>query len=161
MATLKEEAEFQGLALAMAMTDIPAVIAWADRIIGKLPEPPIQVIDVSLAGNQPANEVMRVLSLVPGPGDLRRTAHQILGLFLERFLSDKFTLQAAVDALWAYSNWADIDEDERLAAGNFIDELNCAQLGHYGTSETVRVRVIEFARARATEPGELGNALKG
>src|SRR3954451_14503858 len=102
MATLKEEAEFHRIALAMALMDIDAVVAWADRTIDRLPEPPIQVIDVSLAGSRLATEVVDLLSLVSGPGDTRKVAHQVLGLFLQRFAAAGLVWEAAVGMLWAY-----------------------------------------------------------
>jgi hypothetical protein len=149
MATLKEEAEFHRIALAMALMDIDAVVAWADRTIELLPEPPIQVIDVSLAGSRAAAEVVDLLSVVSGPGDTRKVAHQVLGLFLQRFAAGELALEAAVGMLWAYHNWADIAEDERLQAANFYDALNCAQRGYYGTLDAVRQEIMDFARAHA------------
>jgi hypothetical protein len=145
MATLREEAEFHRLALAMALTDVDTVVAWADQTIAALPEPPIQVIDVSLAGGRPADEVVDLLALIPGKGDLTGVAHRMLGLFHERMRAGEIELELAVDMLWAYHNWAQIPENERLQAGNFHDALFCAQHGYYGTLESVRQEILEFA----------------
>jgi hypothetical protein len=149
MATLREEAEFQRLALAMALTNVDAVVAWADRTIVALPEPPIQVIDVALAGSLPADQVVELLSAVPGGGDLTTVAHQVLRLFLQRFQTGDIALELAVEMLWAYHNWAHISEPERQEAANFDDALFLARQGHYGTLETVRQDILDFSRAHA------------
>jgi hypothetical protein len=149
MATLREEAEFHRLTLAMALTDVNAVVAWADQTIAALPEPPIQVIDVALAGSRPADELVDLLAVVPGRGNLTAVAHQVLGLLLRRFRNGEFSEELAVDMLWAYHNWADIPEQERLQAGNFADALCCAQQGYYGTLDSVREEILEFLGTHA------------
>lgn len=143
-ARLREEAEYLRLALAMGLVTPDEVVAWADRQIAALDEPPIQVIDVSLAGSRPAIEIIGLLAAVPGSGDLVAAAHRSLGLFLRRFRAGGISLEQAADMLWAYSNWASVPEDERLWASNFTDVVNCLNLGYYGTPESVRSEVEEF-----------------
>jgi len=146
---LKEEAEYLRLALAMGLTTADEVVEWADGQIAALDEPPIQVIDVSLAGSWRAVEIMGLLNVVPGEADLARAAHRALGLFLRRLRDGGISLEQAAEMLWAYSNWASVPEDERLWASNFTDVVNCLNLGYYGTPESVRSEVEEFLTRHA------------
>ena len=141
---LREEAEYLQLALAMGLIDPGAVIDWADNMIAAVDNPPIQVIDVSLAASRPATDIMDLLQAVPGDGDPAAAALRVLALFLQRFRAGRVSLERAVDMLWAYSNWAAVPEDERLQAANFTDALFCAQQGYYGTPNSVRAAVEAF-----------------
>jgi hypothetical protein len=143
-ASLKEEAEYLRLTLAMGLTTPDEVVGWADGQIAALDEPPIQVVDVSLAGSQPAFEIMCLLSAVPGGADLTRAAHRALGLFRCRFRAGGISLEQAAEMLWAYSIWASVSEDEQLRASNFRYVVNCLHLGHLRTPESVLKEVEEF-----------------
>lgn len=152
MASLREEAEYLRLALAMALLDNDAAVAWADRTIMALDNPPIEIIEVSLAGNKPNDEMMRLLAAVPGQGDLTAVAHQVLGLLHKRLEVGDVSLEAAVEMLWAYHDWAAVSEDERLQAGNFSEYLFGAQEGYWGTLDSVREEIMGFL-VRATRRG--------
>jgi hypothetical protein len=145
MATLREEAEYYRIALAMGLIDAEMVVAWADRTIAALPEPPIQVVDVALSGGRREFEIMDLLKLVPGGGDLTAVAHQVLALFGQRFRSGEFELEAAVEKLSAYAAWATISEDEQVRASNFDDFLYGVKHGQYCTVESLRREIIDFA----------------
>jgi hypothetical protein len=133
----------------MGLTDVESVVAWADQVIAVLPAPPMEVIDVALTGSRPPEEIVDLLGLVPGGGDLTAVAHCVLGLFLQRFRSGEIALERAVDMLWAYHNWAMIPDDERLRAGNFYDALFCAQRGYCGTLQSVREEILDFLGSQA------------
>src|SRR5687768_5616643 len=133
MATLREDAEFHRLALAIGLIGVDMVVAWADQVIALSPEPPIQLIDVSLAGSRYPDEVIALLGLIPGEGDLEVAAHRVLGLFLQRFRSGDMALRTAVDMLEAYQRWAVIPDQERFEAVHFWFDLPLIQQGYYGT----------------------------
>src|SRR5438045_198723 len=102
-APLREEAEYLRLALVMGLIGPEEVVAWADRVIDALNEPPIQVIDVSLASSRSPDEIVDLLDAIPGDGDLAAAAHRALGLFLPRFRAGSISLEQAAEMLWAYS----------------------------------------------------------
>jgi hypothetical protein len=163
---LGEKAEYLRLVLAMGLITPDEVVAWADRLIAALDDPPIQVIDVSLAGSRPAVEIMDLLAAVPGRGDLAAAAHQALGLFLRRFRAGGISLEQAAEMLWAYSNWASIPEGERLWASNFTDAVYCLRHGYAGTDASVRAEVEEFLAqhsvgAPEAEPGAVADRPRG
>jgi hypothetical protein len=120
------------------------VIAWADNIIGTCEEPPIEVIDVALAGGLPAHEVMSRLAQIPGEGDLAAAAHRALGLLRQRLARGEISLEGAVQALAAYHCWARVPQGESLAAGNFEEWLYLARAGLYGSLQSVREELIRF-----------------
>ncbi|MBX7247299.1 MAG: hypothetical protein K1X53_17525 [Candidatus Sumerlaeaceae bacterium] len=152
MLTLKEEAEYQRLALAMGLTDIDSVVAWADQKIVSLPEPPIQVIDVSLTGSRPAHAVMELLAQFPGNGDLTTVAHQVLALFRQRFLKGDVPVALAVDQLSAYSNRATIPRGEWAEVCDFRLYFFEIQEGIYGTLDHLKEHIMTFANKYAGKP---------
>ena len=143
-ASLREDAETMRLALAMGLVTADEVVAWADRLIAELDEPPIQLINVSLSGSSPAYMIVDLLAAIPGRGDLALAAHRALGSFLQRFRTGAISLERAAEMLWAYSNWASVPDDERLWASSFTDTANCLKQGYYGTTESVRSEVDAF-----------------
>jgi hypothetical protein len=144
MQTLREQAEFYRLALAMGLMSQRYVNAWADNIIGACDEPPIEVIDVALAASRPTHEVMSRLAEVPGEADLAAAAHRALGLLRQRLVRDELSLEGAVQTLAAYHCWAHVPEGESLEAGNFQELLYLAREGLYGTFQSVREELLRF-----------------
>ncbi len=151
MATLREEAEFWRLALTMGLVDKAMVIAWADQTIASLDDPPIQIIDLSLAANRPAEDFPSLLAAVPGDGNMSGVAHQVLDFLRRRIVAGTVSLRHAVQMLRVYGDQARVAEDERLEAANFDDLLAPAEMGHYGTLEGVRQRILEFLEENAPE----------
>ena len=118
------------------------VVAWADRVVGELAIPPIEVIDVAIAERQPPDELARLLKRVLGPDDLTTAAHRVPSLLRARRVGDDLALKAVADMLWVYSTEAVISEAEREAAANFSYEYEC--LAYYGTPESLDDEVIRF-----------------
>jgi hypothetical protein len=150
---LREQAEYLRLALAMGLISPDAVVVWADRVIDATDDPPIEVIEVSLSGGRSPVEVMDLLRLVPGAGDLGAAAHRALGLLRRRVRDGSVPSDRAAEMLWAYSNWATVPEDERLWAVNLTDAVECLHLG-YGTPDTVRSEILAFLDQHATVPSD-------
>lgn len=128
----------------MGIINPDEVLVWADRMIAALDDPPIQIIDISLAGSRRAIEIMDLLAAVPGDGDLAAAAHRALALFLQRFRAGGISLEQAAEMLLAYSNWASVPEGERLWASNFTDVVYCLDQGYAGTPDSVRSEIEEF-----------------
>jgi hypothetical protein len=146
MASLKEQAEYQRLALAMKLVSIEDVVAWADSILASLREPPIEIINVSLAGNRYADEVVDLLAQVQGLGDIEAAAHQVLAILGSKVQDGQITLESAVDRLLTYSNVAAVSEHEQMKASNFQGLLYCVQHDYCGTMEDIRDEIVGFAR---------------
>ena len=134
---LKGEAEFYRLAIAMALLSIDEVVAWADEVITILDEPPIQIIDIALAGSKPKFDMMVLLAAVPGQGDLTHSAHRALGLLSTQFQLDQVTIDEAAEKLEAYYACAHVPHEESYKALAFFDVVNCYNLGYYGTFESI------------------------
>jgi hypothetical protein len=153
MTSHRDQAEYLRLALAMNLVDKNAAIDWADRTILAFENPSIEIIDVSMEGDQPP-DLMRLLASVPGQGDLAAVAHQILGILHGRLEAGHVTLEQVMNMFLFYKDWAAVSENERWEAENFSDELYCAQEGHYGTLDSVREGILE--PVMNCEPGIYG-----
>jgi hypothetical protein len=151
MFPLREEAETLRLGLAMSLVSPEEVIAWADRVVVEMAEPPIEIIDVAAATRQPPDELARLLKRVPGPADLTTGAHRVLGILRARAAVGGLALGAVTNMLWVYSAEAVIPEVERLAASNFDYEYEC--LAYYGTPEGLGEEIGRFLAMNAAEPG--------
>jgi hypothetical protein len=148
---LREEAEYLRLALAMGLVTPAEVVAWADRQIAALDEPPIELIDVSLAGSRSPVQVMDLLKAIPGDGDLTAAAHRALGRLLKEFRAGGLSPEQVADMLSAYSNWASVPAGERTAASTFRELVYCMRQGWFGTSESVRSEFEDFLVRNSAE----------
>lgn len=154
MPPLSEEAETLRLALFMGCVKPDEVVAWADRRIAELAAPPIELIDVAMAGGQPPDELVRFLKRIPGPANFTAAAHRALGVLRERAVREGFDLESLTDMLWNYSLEADATEDERWAASRFGNLYH--DLEYYEeTAESLREEVDRFLTDHAAEAGDL------
>ena len=122
MSSLREDAEYLRVALAMGLIDNGLAIAWADRMVMELEKPPLELIDVSSATKQPRDELMRLLAKVPGAGDLSRVAREALWLLRERFEAGEIPLETAVEMIAAFATFAESPSTE-WAAADALSEL--------------------------------------
>lgn len=152
MFPLREEAETLRLGLVMRLVSPEAVIAWADRVVMELAEPPIEVIDVAAATRQPPDELARLLKRVPGPADLTAGAHRVLGILRARASDNALAIDVITNMLWVYSTEAVIPDAERLAASNFDVEYEC--LAYHGTLQGLGEEIGRFLAENAAEPDE-------
>jgi hypothetical protein len=152
MASLRVQAEYLRLALAMSLLEKDAAVSWADRTILGSKDPPIEVIEVSLATNKPSDEMMDLLAVVPGEGDLTAAAHQVLALLRKRLAVGEVTLEAAVVMLEVYSQLAIVPEEELLRAANFGEYLYLAQERYSGSREGVGNEVLNFLAQQTSGP---------
>lgn len=140
--TLREEAETLRLGLLAGLTQPEGVIVWADRVIAELDEPPIEVIDLALAGNSTIDELRHLLEQVPGPADLARAAHRHLGLLREYQLAGKLSFEEVASRLHLYYLTANVEEGERLMALHLSIQFDC--LVYYGSLEGWQSAVDNF-----------------
>lgn len=144
MASLREEAEYFRLGLILKLLDNDAIVDWADRTISKSDDPPIEIIEIALAGKMPLEEMTSLLKSVPGQGDLSVGAHQTLRLLRDQLGAGTITLESAVNTLWAYHQCAFVEEAEKSQAVSFSNLLYMAQEGEGGTLESVQEEVLSF-----------------
>ena len=107
--TIREQAEYHRLLLAMGIICREDVIAWADQLLLQSTVP-VQVIDVSLAVQASLRQLDALLERVPGEGDLALAAHAALGRF--KLVLHDMPLNAAVQKIVAYGNTARVPEQE-------------------------------------------------
>jgi hypothetical protein len=150
MLSLHEQAEFHRICLGMGLLGVDDAVTWADRSLMAMENPPIEIINVALSGDQPVDEVMRLLASVTGPADLEEVAHEVLGLLSKRLIAGEITLESTVDMLWVYHIRASVSEDEIDEACNFSYCLEFVQEGAYGTVESVLQDVKAFLDRHAT-----------
>lgn len=144
---MREEAEYLRLALMMELVTVDDVVSWADRQIEVQGEATPPLIDLSLAGSAPADEVAILLEAIPGNGDLIAAAHRALRQFSERFRSGAISLDKTAVFLWAYSQCSSAPDDERARAANFCDAIPLTQRGIGGTPESARAEIESFLAA--------------
>ena len=152
MIPLREEAETLRLGLVMGLVSPQLVIAWADRVVMEMANPPIEVIDVAAATRQPPDELARLLKRLPGPADLTAGAYRVLGILRARAAVGGLALDVIANMLWVYSAEAVIPQAEGLAAASFDYEYEC--LAYYGTPGGLGEEIGRFLAKNAAEPGE-------
>ncbi len=152
MPILREEAETFRLALKMRLVWPDEVIAWADRRIADLAEPPIELIDVAVATRSFPDDLARLLKRLPGPADLAAAAHRVLEILRARAFSAELDLGVVANMLCVYSMEAAVPEAECWAAAYFSSEYEC--LAYYGTPESLREKVRCFLSEHSSGPGD-------
>ena len=132
--TVREQAEYYRVLLAMGLVRREDVIAWADRVVLESAGPP-EVIDVSLATHKPDHEVDALLQAVRGAGDLAAAAHAALHR-LKPTLRDR-PLKDAVKVVVAYGRAARVSDGEYFDAVLFEVLYDEMTEGYCGTEAEV------------------------
>jgi hypothetical protein len=142
--TIREQAEYHRILLAMGVERREDIIQWADQLLlhGTVP---VEVIDVSLAANAKDHEVDSLLKAVPGDGDLSRAAHAALARF--RVVLHDLALKEAVVKVVAYGNTASVPEHERYDATLFDILYEEMLAGHCGSEEELWQMLDDFAKS--------------
>ncbi|QEH38391.1 hypothetical protein OJF2_69920 [Aquisphaera giovannonii] len=150
MRSLGEDAEALRLGLVMGLHQPRDVVAWADGVIEAMESPPIEIIEIALAKDRPADELSRLLQRVAGPNDMAMAAHRTLHI-LRASASGGMPLATLIDILLIYSTQARIPEAERKAAaelGALYDDLE-----YWGTPENLADEVRAFLDRYASGSG--------
>lgn len=144
MSSIKQEAERLRLHLLMGLIDRNRVVAWADATIKVMKETPfIELIDVSLAGDQALPEMAQLLRAIPGEEDLAIVAHQALGLLWEKISFGGISLEKGLEMLRIYMQEAAISEEERSHLDWLFELCYLLREGH-STHEELRERLFVF-----------------
>jgi len=146
--TIREEAEYHRLLLAMGINRPEDVIAWADQLL-LLKSVPIEVINVSLAAQAKDYELDTLLTKVGGEGDLALAAHAALGR-LEPLLHD-LPLADAVNKLVAYGSTARVPQTEHEAAALLRDLYEDMLDGHCGSEQELWQTIRDFINRHAQD----------
>src|SRR4051812_33538446 len=99
--TIREQAEYHRLLLAMAIIRREDVIAWADQLIMQSAVP-VEVINISLATQAKNYELDALLGKIPGDGDLALAAHTALGRL--KLLLHELPLADAIKRIISFGN---------------------------------------------------------
>lgn len=142
---MPEEVEYLRLALIMGLIGPDEVVAWADRVIDVLDAPPIQVIEASLAGSRSIDDIVDLLTTIPGDGNSAVAAHRVLGLFVQRFRASGIAMDEVIKMLSAYCEFALIPEDERRAAESLTDALVRLRSTYSDVPDSARSQIEAFA----------------
>ncbi|OZM58709.1 hypothetical protein CIB95_03835 [Lottiidibacillus patelloidae] len=115
------------------------VIRWSDKLINEMPEPPYELIEISLATKSKSEDIVSLLKNIKGTRNEGLAIKYIFGL-LNKGLTENKNYDVIADYLWKLSNVAPIEEIlgwELYAKMNVIaDELQ------YGDSEKVQQELI-------------------
>ena len=144
--TIREQAEYHRLLLAMGIIRREDVIAWADQLLLQSAVP-VQVIDVSLAVHAKEYELDALLAKVPGEGDLAHAAHAALGRL--KVLLHDLPLGDAVKKIVEYGNTARISEQEHIDVTNFRVIYQDMLAGHCGSEEELWQMLRDFVNRHA------------
>jgi hypothetical protein len=147
--TIREQAEYHRLLLAMGLAPREEVINWADQLIlrGAVP---VEVIDVSLAVDKKPDQLDALLAAVPGEGNLERAAYAVLSRF-KRALRG-LSLRDAVKKIVRYGDAAAVPEQQRQDARLFDVLYEHAVVGYGGSEAETRQRLEDFVNRYAMEP---------
>jgi len=139
MRDIKAEAERLRFGLQSGWRDIAEIVAWADDVLASETNPPPQIIDLSLARQQPRESVIELLREIPGSVDNTAIIRHCLA-DLRRWVGD------------------DLERGEQAA--RYLDALACSQMlpeAHFGSE--VFGLVDHFALARSGTYGTVEGAL--
>ena len=157
LSDVKEQAEALRVGLLAGYVTPTEVVAWADGLIAAdgLPEP--ELIEVSLGGGKPVDELARALNEIRGEVRRPLLARAILGQMAAAVRRDAATGRAAARQL--YQMWLDDlvpSPEARTQMIRLDDAFNLAESGTWGTLDKVQAELVEFLAewtACSAEPG--------
>ena len=82
---LSETAELYRIGLLAGYYDLPAVVAWSDAALAESPDPPLDLVELSMAANGYVEDTLPFLYALASGGDTEARTHDLLG-FLSRRL---------------------------------------------------------------------------
>ena len=153
--TIREQAEYHRLLLAMGLVRGEDVIAWADGLILR-GDAPVEVIDVSLAMNASNHDLDGVLRAVRGDGDLTAAAHAALSRLRPRL--PELLLKDAVEKVVRYGSTACVPELEHHDAMLFDVLYEEMVEGYCGSEADLRRMLQDCVNRHAAEPAPGGRA---
>ena len=148
--TVREQAEYHRLLLAMRLERREDVIDWADQLLLRVAVP-AGVIDVSLAVHSTDHELDALLKAVPGEGDIVGAAHAALARLKPRLRDMR--LEEAVSSLVAYGHAAMLPDEEHREATLFGWLYEDLRAGYCGSDDELWQRIGQFVARHASEDG--------
>jgi hypothetical protein len=147
----KFEAERLRLGIRGGWIEPSAAISWADREIAREQDPHPALIDVALAAHQPREELVALLSAMPGQVDPAAVMRRCLGDLLVRLNAEPELGSQVARYLYAAAAAGELPPD-RFGHEPFAldDEFALAQQG-IGTVADAQARLAAFLR-RHGEP---------
>jgi len=96
MNSLKLLAQVYKEGLAAGIFDKYYVIAWSDKVIGVLDEPPYEFIEISLMGEALINDIERKLIEFYKEIDINYVAKLVLAIIYQKLLIEEITIEKAI-----------------------------------------------------------------
>ena len=146
--TIREEAEYHRLLLAMGINRPEDVIAWADQLLLLKPVP-VEVINVSLAAQAKDYELDTLLTKVGGEGDLALAAHAALARL--KLLLHHLPLDDAVKKLVTYGSTARVPQTEHQAATLLRVIYEDMLAGNCGSEQELWQMIRDFINRHAQD----------
>jgi hypothetical protein len=145
LSDLKQQAEALRIGLLARYVEPDEVVAWADGAIAAGDVPGPELIEVSLGGVLPVDELARALKAIPGEISKPAVARTVLSQMAAALRRDSMTCRGIVQALYQMS----LDElapspDARAEMLQLDDELDLAESGTYGSLQDVHVKLTRF-----------------
>lgn len=138
MDSLKEQAEYLRLSLALSHSTIDDVVAWADGVILASEVAIPEIVAIALAVNHPADEMMKLLDIIPGTVNPEIVAHRVLVKLFERFDTSNMDLFGFLRQLCHYFKAAHVSEDEKLMYWWVDDELDLYHQGIFSMEDLLK-----------------------
>jgi len=146
-ACYRDEAEYLRICLDLDLVSGGEVIAWADELVAALPQPPVEMIDLSLQTGEPAHALATAIASVSRGANTDAVARQVLGLLKRRFARGDATAEVA-RLLFRLADFLDVPERLRnvLRMSHWV--LEDAAHG-YGDAYQVRERIAQLFEEHA------------
>jgi hypothetical protein len=149
MNQLKYEAERLRLGIRGGWLLVRCAVAWADERIAQSPEPHPALLDISLAGTRPPNEVVSLLADVPGSADPIAVMRACLADLLRTVEREPALGRAVAQWLYVSATQGDLPEAHFGWQALAIDDEFALAAQGIGTSEAAQARLLAFLREHA------------
>lgn len=150
---LKVVAEVYRLGLTIGFSEKNDVIKWVDKTIDELPQPPIELIEISMKANGSPVDVVSALRAIKGDFESEGVAIKFVLGILSQMLKNKQNYADAVEYLWRLSNEAAV---EHFLGSSVYWKMNTIEAEYlHGDKKLVCNEVDNFLEPYSTYSFEL------
>ena len=145
LSEFKQNAEALRVGLLAGYISPAEVVAWADGVIAAGDVPGPELIEVSLGGGLPVDELARTLNAIRGEVSPIQLARTILCQMAAAFRRDPTTGRAIARLLYQmYLDDLVPSSEARVQMSRLDDAFNLAESGASGTIQEVQTELAEF-----------------
>lgn len=142
---LCDEAWELAFSLDHGLIEVADAVRWSDARLLARDDTPEALVDISLAGSLPADEVARLLRRVPGAHDVQHTARRVLARMATALDAGRVTPERIARSL--YAMYLDGQVPEPAAESDMMrldDAFDLARSGTLGTLADAERELREF-----------------